>query len=80
MSTVSIAIPQRLSKQVDAHRRQLGISTRDYVTRALARFMQTTSADFYRENGFDVSLSEEMAEWDRISSDDFAAFAAKHKL
>jgi len=80
MSTSLITIPQDLSKQMDDHRKHLGISTRDYVTRAIVRFMRTSSADFYAENGFDADFAEELAEWERISSEDFARFSTEHIL
>ena len=80
MNTTSIVIPRNILKQVDNHRKRLGISTRDYVMRAVDRFMRTSSADFYAENGFDADLAEELAEWERISLEDFARFSAEHNL
>ena len=80
MNTTSIVIPRNILKRVDDHRKHLGISKRDYVMRAVDRFMRTSSADFYTENGFDADFAEELAEWERVSLEDFARFSNEHNL
>lgn len=80
MNVANVPIPKNLVQQMNEHRKQLGISTRDYVGRALVRFMSTSSADFYHDNGFDADLAEELAEWDRVSAEDFERFAKQHNL
>ena len=76
-----VTIPKHLQKQVDEHRKQLGLTPRDYVSRALTRFIKSDgTAEFYRQSGFDKDLAEELALWDRASLHDFNEFTKKHRL
>ncbi len=78
---MSVAIPKQLKKKVEQHRKKLGMSEHEYLARALTRFVEWDgTAEFYQQSGFDPSLAEELAMWDRASQYDFAAFAKTHKL